>query len=119
MLLLRKKQQNNPILTGMVTASKAFFKKPCLLFYFYTMRNLYTKYGNLFYAKITIRANIVQFLRTLLQFSEKTGTLYVIPIRWGLIAMRKGTTFSRNRLAFLGKQFRSQKITYNTGAQLA
>ena len=41
--------------------------------------------------KITIRANVVQFLRTLLQFSEKTSILYIIPIKWELIAMRKGT----------------------------
>ena len=67
----------------------------------------------------TIRANILQFVPKLLQFSEKTSILYIISIRWELIAMRKGTTFSRNRPAFLGKQFGSQKITYNTGAQLA
>lgn len=41
--------------------------------------------------KITIRANILQFVTKLLQFSGKTGTLYVIPIRWELIAMRKDT----------------------------
>ena len=32
---------------------------------------------------------------------------------------KRYTPFSRNRSAFLGKQFGSQKVTYNTGAQLA
>ena len=41
--------------------------------------------------KITIRANILYFVPKLLQFSEKTGIFYIIPIRWELIAMRKGT----------------------------
>ena len=41
--------------------------------------------------KITIRANILRFVPKLLQFSEKTGTLYIIPMKWELIAMRKGT----------------------------
>ena len=67
----------------------------------------------------TIRANILQFVPKPLQFSGKIGILLVIPMKWELIAMRKDTTFSRNRSAFLGKQFGSQKVTYNTGAQLA
>ena len=39
----------------------------------------------------TIRANILRFVPKPLQFSEKTGILYIIPIRWELIAMRKDT----------------------------
>ena len=41
--------------------------------------------------KITIRANILQFVTKSLQFSGKIGILLVIPIKWELIAMRKDT----------------------------
>ena len=39
----------------------------------------------------TIRANILHFVPKPLQFSEKIGILLVIPMKWELIAMRKGT----------------------------
>ena len=39
----------------------------------------------------TIRANILHFVPKPLQFSGKIGILLVIPMKWELIAMRKGT----------------------------